>query len=575
MNDLAALSYADRRTFVNALIGLRKRPWHGLIWAFWIAIIVLFAWLRTAGPRPRHEAPEFWQIALQDLWVCGFVAAFGLVLALGGERMAGFFSSRAEALLLVRAPLAPPLVAAYLQLRTIATTLARTFARFAYVVLVAVPTHVTPLGLARELTLPAAATVAITSVILPRALARGAARAACIAGGCALVLAALLPLMRDGLLLLPTAPALLDFAARLPNLHPGLVFETVARGDLLPPALGLLVALLCGAAFARAARDAYPELYAFSLAHLELRARTAARRARGGETPDAQRARTRQSARAGGTRVLGAPALLRGAAAFVWLDVLVWSRRVSPLVSGLSAAVALAVGVGLGLVARGTEGQAATLTILTVLPNLLITLATTAGVRLAADLRRPLFWLGEVALAERLAAWTYAPLWRDALFFGLAALGFGLLTGDAGRALTLLVVALALVVLTRAAGVAVFALLPNALDQRGPAVFLRLVLAYALVLPAAGGAVLVGFLSALPARGGGRRLRPRRSGRRRADRLRGLAARRPRRPARGRLAAQHRARLARAVGEPCRDGIVPHVCDDVGVREEQRALREG
>ena len=106
--------------------------------------------------------------------------------------------------------------------------------------------------------------------------------------------------------------------------------------------------------------------------------------------------------------------LLRGAAAFVWLDALTWSRRGSPALSGLTAAVALVVGVGLGLFARGTDAEAATLTILAVLPNLLITLASTAGLRLAADLRRPLFWLGDVTLAERLAAWTYAPLWRDA-----------------------------------------------------------------------------------------------------------------------------------------------------------------
>ncbi|MEA2666739.1 MAG: hypothetical protein QOI11_3683 [Candidatus Eremiobacteraeota bacterium] len=484
LNDLVALSYADRRAFVNALRGLRRRPWRALIWVFWIAIVALFAWLRTAGPRPRHETPELWQIALQDLWVCGFVAAFGLVLALGGGRLAGFFTSRAEALLLVRAPLAPPLVAAYLQARAIATTLARTFARFAYVVLVAIPTHVTPLGLVREHALPAAATVAITSAILPRALARGAARAACAAGGLALVLAALLPLLRDALLSLPAVPALPSIAARLPNWHPGLVFDAVARGDLAPVGGVLLVALLCGAVFARAARDAYPELYAFSLAHLELRARTAARRTRGGDAPQAKR-----------TRAVSGSSVLRGAAAFVWLDALTWSRRISPALSGLIAAVALAVGVGLGLFARGTDAEAATLTILTVLPNLLITLASTAGLRLAADLRRPLFWLGEVTLAERLAAWAYAPLWRDALFFGLAALGFGVLSGDAARALTLLVVALALVVLTRAAGVAVFALLPNALDQRGPAVFIRLALAYALVVPAAGGAVLAGFLA--------------------------------------------------------------------------------
>jgi hypothetical protein len=483
VNDLAALSYADRRAFLNALVALRTRPWRGLMWAFWIVVIVGFGWLRTTAPRPAGTAPPFWQIVVQDLWVCGFVAAFGLVLALGGGRMAGFFGSRAEALLLARAPVAQPLVAAYLQARAIATTLARTFARFAYVILIAVPNHVTPLGLLREFALLAAATVAIVSVMLPRALAHGATRAACIAGGGALALAALLPLLRDGLLALAPAPgpALTAFAARLPAWHPGLAFDLAARGDLAPVGAVLLVALACGVVFARAARDAYPELYAYSLAHLEYRARFAARRSRAATS-------TR-------TRAASARMVPRGAAALVWVDALSWSRRTSPAQGALTAAVALAIGVGLGMFARGTDVRAATVTVLILLPNLLVTLAATAGVRLAADLRRPLFWLGGVTLAERLAAWTYAPLWRDALFFGLAALGFGALAGDPARALALLVVALALVVLTRAAGVAVFALLPNALDQRGPAVFLRLALAYALVVPAAGSAVLAGFLA--------------------------------------------------------------------------------
>ncbi len=54
---------------------------------------------------------------------------------------------------------------------------------------------------------------------------------------------------------------------------------------------------------------------------------------------------------------------------------------------------------------------------------------------------------------------------------------------------------LALLGLTRAVGVAVFALLPNALDQRGPAVLLRLVVAYALVAPPAALAAGAGWLT--------------------------------------------------------------------------------
>jgi hypothetical protein len=62
-------------------------------------------------------------------------------------------------------------------------------------------------------------------------------------------------------------------------------------------------------------------------------------------------------------------------------------------------------------------------------------------------------------------------------------------------ALTLVAVTLGFLILTRAVGVAVFALLPNVLDQRGPAVGLRLLVAYALVFPAALPAFVVALIS--------------------------------------------------------------------------------
>ncbi len=58
-----------------------------------------------------------------------------------------------------------------------------------------------------------------------------------------------------------------------------------------------------------------------------------------------------------------------------------------------------------------------------------------------------------MALIERLAAWTYAPSWRDAVFFALAALGYGVVAAAPASAVLLLGVGLALALLTRAVGV--------------------------------------------------------------------------------------------------------------------------
>ena len=76
MNALWTLTYADRRETINAIKGLRRRPWVALLWIIWMGTIGGFAWLRTTGPR-THDVP-FWQVALQDTWVCGAIILFGI-----------------------------------------------------------------------------------------------------------------------------------------------------------------------------------------------------------------------------------------------------------------------------------------------------------------------------------------------------------------------------------------------------------------------------------------------------------------------------------------------------------------
>jgi hypothetical protein len=291
----------------------------------------------------------------------------------------------------------------------------------------------------------------------------------------------MLPLVRDGLLLLVRTSGALALARRLPGWHPGLAFEAVARGDLTPVLWAILIALIAATIFTLSARDAYPELYALSVQRLEYRARLRRRGAH--DVTPAVGQRTRSAAHV--------PASLHGALALVWLEGRTWSRSSAPATSALLAVLSLAVGAGLALLVRTQEPSAATIAIFGVLANLTIAVASAAGVRLAADLHRPLFWLGEATLLARLSAWTYASLWRDAFFVLLVASGYVALGGQWPTALALLVVTLSLLILTRAVGVAIFALLPNVLDQRGPAVGLRLVAAYALVTPAMLPAIVV------------------------------------------------------------------------------------
>ena len=466
MKRLLALSYADRHIAVNALRSLRTRPGRLAMWALYAFAIVAFTFVKTR-PRPHHVdgPPAYFVVAVNDFWICGFALLFGIVLATGTSRWLGIFSSRAEALLLTRADVPPLLVAAYLQLRAVGLALVQGFARFAYFIIFGIPSGTTVAALLAQLCFFAAAGAAIASVALPRALARGAVRTAAIVAGSAIAATAAYPLVLDGLRLL-RIPEAVAFVRWAPALHPGAVLNALAAGDLRSIAVPLAVAVVATAAFGITARDAYPELYTISLANLEWRMRASARGTANRGARSAARAH------------------LRGALALVWVDGLMFARNVSPLVTAIVALIALIGGAAFATVAR--HDPELTFGILAGAgPGLAIAIASTTGVRLAPALRMPLFWLGEVPLAARLAAWTAGGLWRDAVLVGLVAIGFASVAHDVRTPLLVFVGATGLLALTRAVGLAVFALIPNRLDQRGPAVMVRAILSFALVAPPA------------------------------------------------------------------------------------------
>ena len=476
MNAFVTLSYGDRRALINGLRALRHRPGRAAMWALYALAIVSFAVLKTGPWTRRSGTPSLFALEIWDLWVCGLAIAFGVVLATGTTRWLGVFSSRAEALLLISADAPPVTVAAYLQLRAVATALAQGFARFAYLIVFALPPGTTLTALVAQAAFFAAAGAAVVSVALPRALARGAARTALIVAGCAIAVAAALPLVADALRIARIAGTA-ALVHRMPVVHPGAVLHALGAADLRALVVPLGIAACATVAFALAARDAYPELYTLSLANLDWRERLRSRRgARRADTATIPRTKHARSTTRG---------QLRGALAFVWADALMFGRRMSPPVAALVAAIALAAGAALGALARSDNADKAFGVVLGVVPFMYITVASTTGVRLAPALRMPLFWLGDVPLSARLAAWTFGGLWRDALIVALAVGGYVAITHEPRIPLGVFVIALGMLTLTRTVGLAVFALLPNALDQRGPAVLLRVWLTFALLLPAA------------------------------------------------------------------------------------------
>ncbi len=147
----------------------------------------------------------------------------------------------------------------------------------------------------------------------------------------------------------------------------------------------------------------------------------------------------------------------------------------------LFCALSLAGGVALALTARSNPDLVAAL--FATLPVLVIGFAAMSGVRLAPLLRLPLFWLGDIPLAGRLAAWTLGGIWRDLALLLLGVIGYAAVSHAPLLPLLVFACGVGFFALTRSLGVAMFALFPNALDQRGPIVVVRTLLIYLTLAP--------------------------------------------------------------------------------------------
>jgi hypothetical protein len=87
------------------------------------------------------------------------------------------------------------------------------------------------------------------------------------------------------------------------------------------------------------------------------------------------------------------------------------------------------------------------------------------------------------SLVAALIAWTFARSWRGALIVGTAPFVAGLGMGDRTAALVSFPLSLTLWFSLTAVGVFIYALFPSRFDARGPLFFVRLFVAFALLVP--------------------------------------------------------------------------------------------
>ena len=478
MTTLRALLYADVHAAINQLKAIRRSPGRALIWLLFAVMIVggiVLRIVRAASPH-RHSFSMISPRVTVDVIAAFTILALGLTLAYG-SRMAGLFAHPAEARFIIGSPATPFVATLYVQLRDILMNGARRGIGLIYGAVIYLPDRLGPGGFARDLGLILSAFAAVAALPLARQLMPRRYNPIAIATGWAIIALGILPLLRDTADAIPLPAPADAIAGVLPGWRPGLLL----LADPLPQGIAIVALLFCVALIcvfvARRARDAYPELYELSMKRLQR-----AERMRGrmfGLAAATPAARARSTVAPSATNAPG------GVLIFVWRAWTEYRRTNSVRSTVIETALLLAGGYIAGRFASGHNGLIL-LPFATTLSTLLFLFALARSAALAGELRRPLFWLSDVTLFERLCGLALAHTWRLLAWFVLIAIGLA-----AGRAAPATIAASALggsaaVILAIAVGYASYAVLPHEIDQRGPLMFARWVSGYVLAIPAIG-----------------------------------------------------------------------------------------
>ncbi len=486
MTTLSALFYADVRSFVNQLREIRRSPARALVWLLFAglvgALIVLRIFNAVHGGSIRERLVG--SRAVLDVIASMTIAALGIVLATG-DRYAGLFAHPAEARFIIDSPAEPFIATLYVQTRQIVRGGARQTIGLLYFALVYLPATLPASALVRDLVLLCVALAFIAAVPLARQLLPPRLIPVAGVAGVACIITALLVLARVGTqTVFATLPGASALASRLPAWQPGDILVAGPRDGITAIAVLLLATAALFTYVAYRARDAYPELYELSMKRF---ARTERLRSR----PFGWAARapqTHATVRVEST-VRSAPG---GVAIFIWRAWTEYRRTNSVRSTSIETALALAGGYAIALFVRASNTETL-IAVTSPLVNIVFILAVMRSASLAVELRRPLFWLSDATLFERLCALGIAQGWRMIGWCVLAAIGLA-----AGHAAVPVVVAMlaigpSTVLLAGAIGYASYALLPNDIDQRGPLLFVRLLLGYVLVVPPVAAGLAVGI----------------------------------------------------------------------------------
>jgi hypothetical protein len=475
MSALAALAYADGRALANDVRRGLRSPGRIAMWLAYFAALGLFFWSRTLTIGRAGHNGGGGDLTRADYFVCALLATLFFSLATGWGAV-GIFRTRAEARFIIGSPVAAPLAIAYLQARAALARGLRLLFSFVYFIFLFGPRQIGPAAVAVDIILVFAFVSTAAAVLVPRRLLARPAAIACAVVCAPLALLAIAPAIRDAVVRspLPLPPALArPILGIIPPWHPG-------RGLLEPHPLWLLpvlgLAAVAIAFLASAGRDAYPELYALSIARIDRLERWQRRR----ENPAAP-AVVVHAARHAIPDIPAPPGVL----VFVWKSVVEFGRRTKReyIVGGGVLCCCAGFVAGRMTKANGEEFFAALGGVLINLILVIGIVGVTATNTIAAEIRRPLFWLARASLFERLCAIALARIWTIVGALELVALCFALGGGPATGAIFFALGLPVLVALLAALGFVTFALFPGPVDLRGPVTVLRLGLSGILLIP--------------------------------------------------------------------------------------------
>lgn len=494
MTDAAALWYLAYRQAVNTVRRTLKQPARVVLWALatlWFAGVIA---LRIVSSRfSLGHAVDFSAFMANGIFF-GFVALLALNAAIAAAGTAAGFSCEADARFLTLSQIPTRRMLAWLQLRASLSLLLRLALLIAFYALL-FPWLGKPVPMLLSL---AGAGLAIAAIRLPsfRAALRYG-RAAVLVPAAVVGLAALAGVV---IMTLPSIDASFAPLARS-VVHVGLGhFPRTAFAAVSWPTLVLWIlgsGLLVAGYFGNT--DIVPEVYAASQRAMAIAARR--RRGIGVRTADRDRYALRPRAvSVEGRR--GKETGWNGASALLWKDWLTFCRsRLGLIRLAVLAVLAPVAGALAGRWALGSHHpvERAAVLALEAVYLLVFFVSIYASVDLAADLGKPIWWLAADPLAKRLTAWIFASTWRISVICSLAVVACAVVIGDAAFALAGVAAAFGVNIFLRCIGLALYAMFPSQIDQRGPATMVRILLAFVFIIPvaAAGTATAIFFRAPL------------------------------------------------------------------------------